>query len=188
MKEALDWIEMRATPHVFGIGSANVLACVREAEGVLVAEAFVIVRHWFHGKFDLTFLEIAASEPAGVFAEAGLTFDAPFVGERAIEAAREFLQNEYGRAAAEAGHAEALREWELKPTAWQAQLCRLKLDGAPPHLLQILAQTTRSARVRQFAQALAAASQPFIVLHEPTRRSFGNVWRAPPTAPPSESI
>jgi hypothetical protein len=175
----VEWVEVRVGPHLWGLGRPHVLVCVRGVEEGFVAEVFVVLRKGLDATFDLTFMEVAVGRPADIYAEAGVVFDAQFVTDRVTVTVKEYLQHEHSKAAAEGQNGWAQPEWEFERLEWRKALCLLKLDGVPPHLLQAIRQTTRSEQVGQFIEALRAAPQPFAFVHEPTRRSFREVWKKP---------
>ncbi len=181
MSTASEWIEFCVGPTLGGLGRPRVLVCVRGAEDGYVAEAFVVLRKPHEPTFDLTFMEVAVSQPAGVFADAGVCVDRAFVTDRMLETVREFVQQEQIKVAPRFPF-----EWEYEQCDWRAGLCRLKLDGAPPHLLEAIRETSHSEEVGRFIAALTAAPQPFTYLHGPTRRSFGAAWKKYPGSQPSE--
>jgi hypothetical protein len=172
-------VEMRVGPQLWGLGQPHVLLCVRGVEEGFVAEVFIVLRKGFESTFDLTFMEVSVGKPADIFVEAGARFDAQFVADRVAGTAKEYVQREHAKAVAEAQTGGAVREWEFECLDWRKGLCLLKLDGVPAHLLQAIRQTTRSEQVERFIEALRAAPQPFAFVHEPTRRSFREVWRKP---------
>ena len=179
-----EWVQMRVGPYLPGLGVPSVLICVKRVASGHVGEAFIVLRDWVESKFDLVFMDVSVAEPAGVYADAGLNFDVPFVTERVIETAWEYIRLEQEKASLEAGNSVALpQDWTFMPAPWRERFCLLKLDGAPDHLFETIGQTSWCEEVRQFMPALAAANQPFALAQDLTRRTFREAWRTSPPSP-----